>query len=99
MCAWRIYPTVAEDREQYCGSKGKSGRETRVELDVGDPELEHSALLWACTGDPVAELRALNMRACQRGLRMTGMHFRGFPEGLARLNLRSACTDHQLRYR
>ncbi|KAN0127159.1 hypothetical protein V8E53_015029 [Lactarius tabidus] len=65
LSAWRAFtrPTVAEDRERYCGPKGDPDVRLECEWDVGDPEVERSVLLRACAGIPVAELRALSMRA------------------------------------
>ena len=65
LSAWRAFtrPTVAEDRERYCGPKGDPDVRLECEWDAGDPEVERSALLRACAGIPGAELRAISMRA------------------------------------
>ena len=65
LSAWRAFtrPTVTEDRDRYCGPKGDPDVRLECEWDAGDPEVERSALLRACAGIPVAELRALSMRA------------------------------------
>ncbi|KAH9052533.1 hypothetical protein EDB87DRAFT_1835844 [Lactarius vividus] len=65
LCAWRAFTrlTVAEDRERYYGPKGDPDVRLECEWDAGDPEVERSALLRACAGIPVAELRALSLRA------------------------------------
>ena len=65
LSAWRAFtrPTVAEDREQYFGPKGAPDVRLECEWDAGDPEMERRALLRACAGVPVAELRAIGLRA------------------------------------
>ena len=65
LSAWRAFtrPTVAEDRERYRGPKGDPDVRLECEWDAGDPEVERTALLRACGGIPIAELRSLSMRA------------------------------------
>ncbi|KAH9170440.1 hypothetical protein EDB89DRAFT_1306448 [Lactarius sanguifluus] len=65
LSAWRAFTrlTPSEDRERYYGPKGDPDVRLECDWDAGDPEVEHSALLRACAGIPVAELRALSLRA------------------------------------
>ena len=65
LSAWRTFtrPTIAEDRERYCGPKGDPDVRLECEWDAGDPEMERNSLLRACENIPVAELRALGLRA------------------------------------
>ena len=65
LSAWRAFtrPTVAEDRERFRGPKGDPDVRLECEWDAGDPEVERTALLRACGGIPIAELRSLSMRA------------------------------------
>ena len=69
LSAWRAFtrPTIAEDRKRYCGPKGDPDVRIECEWDAGDPEVERSALLWACAGIPRAELHALSMKASATG--------------------------------
>ncbi|KAH9048661.1 hypothetical protein EDB83DRAFT_2676924 [Lactarius deliciosus] len=65
LSAWRAFTrlTPSEDRERYYGPKGDPDVRLECDWDAGDPEVERSALLRACAGIPVAELRALSLRA------------------------------------
>ncbi|KAI9445899.1 hypothetical protein H4582DRAFT_2093700 [Lactarius indigo] len=65
LSAWRAFTrlTVAEDRERYYGPKGDPDVRLECEWDAGDPEVERSALLRTCAGIPLAELRAVSLRA------------------------------------
>jgi hypothetical protein len=66
--AWRAFtrPTVAEDRDRYCGPKGDPDVRLECEWDAGDPEVERSALLRACAGIPGAELITRAQHAAER---------------------------------
>ncbi|KAH9038168.1 hypothetical protein EDB85DRAFT_2287595 [Lactarius pseudohatsudake] len=65
LSAWRAFTrlTATEDRERYYGPKGDPDVRLECDWDVGDPEVDRSALVRACAGIPVAELRALSLRA------------------------------------
>jgi hypothetical protein len=66
LTAWRTFttPTVAEDCESYAGPKVPP--DVLLECswdDAGDPEMERRALLRAYESVPLADLRALSLRA------------------------------------
>ena len=65
LSAWHAFTrlTVADDRDRYDGPKGDPDVRLECEWDAGDPEVERHALLRACAGVPIAELRALSLRA------------------------------------
>lgn len=65
LSVWRAFtrPTVEEDNERYYGPKGDPDVRLECEWDAGDPDMERGALLRAWAGIPVAELRALSLRA------------------------------------
>ncbi len=65
LTAWREFatPTVAEDCESYSGPNLDPDVRLDCEWDAGDPDMERRALLRACTCVPLADLRALCVRA------------------------------------
>ncbi|KAH9064387.1 hypothetical protein EDB87DRAFT_1321589 [Lactarius vividus] len=65
LTAWRtfIIPTVTEDCETYTGPKASPDVHLDCEWDAGDPDMEQRALLRACACVPLADLRALILRA------------------------------------
>ncbi|KAI9435821.1 hypothetical protein H4582DRAFT_2079450 [Lactarius indigo] len=65
LTAWRAFstPTVAEDCEIYTGPKASPDVRLDCEWDAGDPDMEQRALLRACACVPLADLRALSLRA------------------------------------
>ena len=65
LTAWRAFatPTVAEDCEPYSGPFVSPDVRLDCEWDAGDPDMERRALLRACAEVPIADLRALSLRA------------------------------------
>lgn len=65
LTAWRAFatPTVAEDCEPYSGPLMPPDVRLDCEWDAGDPDMERRALLRACAEVPIADLRALSLRA------------------------------------
>ncbi|KAH9035678.1 hypothetical protein EDB84DRAFT_1484778 [Lactarius hengduanensis] len=65
LTAWRAFatPTVAEDCETYAGPRASPDVRLDCEWDAGDPDMEQRALLRACACVPLADLRALSLRA------------------------------------
>jgi hypothetical protein len=67
LSAWRAFtrPTVAEDRERYCGPKGDPDVRLECEWDAGDPEVERSACCGRAQASPSQNCARL---ACERAL-------------------------------
>ena len=65
LTAWRAFatPTVAEDCEPYAGPPESPDVRLDCEWDAGDPDMERRALLRVCADMPIADLRALSLRA------------------------------------
>ena len=65
LSAWRAFatPTVAEDCEPYAGPPESPDVRLDCEWDAGEPDMERRALLRACVDMPIADLRALSLRA------------------------------------